>query len=171
VGHVAARQRHEYQHLAAVPIPRALRVREGRPSVSRGPKAVRTNAQFRAGLGRPDASARPLVVTEGSADDKLEAIEDNVYLSHALDRLYERDLPIVVFGSSLGEQDAHLAEALSQHPDRPIAVSMLPASKKELRLRQNDLYGRLESELLFFDATTHPLGDPSLSRWHAGDPL
>ena len=117
-------------------------------------------------FGKPiegDASARPLVVTEGSADDKLEAIEDNVYLSHALDRLYERDLPVVVFGSSLGEQDSHLAEALSQHPDRPVAVSMLPASRKELRLQQNDLFGRLESELLFFDATTHPLGRPSLS--------
>jgi hypothetical protein len=117
-------------------------------------------------FGKPiegDASARPLVVTEGSADDKLEAIEDNIYLSHALDRLYERDLPIVVFGSSLSEQDSHLAEALSQHPHRPVAISMLPASKKELRLQQNDLFGRLESELLFFDATTHPLGDPSLS--------
>jgi len=117
-------------------------------------------------FGKPikgDASARPLVVTEGSADDKLEVIEDNVYLSHALDRLYERDLPIVVFGSNLGEQDSHLAEALSQHPDRPVAISMLPASKKELRMQQNDLFGRLESELLFFDATTHPLGNPSLS--------
>jgi hypothetical protein len=117
-------------------------------------------------FGRPiegDASARPLVVTEGSADDKLDAIESNVYLSHALERLYERDLPVVVFGSSLGEQDSHLAEALSEHPDRPIAISMLPASKKELRLQQNEIYGRLASELLFFDATTHPLGDPSLS--------
>lgn len=117
-------------------------------------------------FGKPiegDARARPLVVTEGSAEDKLEAIEDNVYLSHALDRLYQRDLPIVVFGSSLGEQDAHLAEALSQHPDRPIAISMLPASKKALRIQQNDLYGRLDSDLLFYDATTHPLGNPSLS--------
>ena len=117
-------------------------------------------------FGKPiegDASARPLIVTEGSADDKLEAIEDNVYLSHALDRLYERDLPIVVFGSSLGEQDSHLAAALSQHPDRPVAISMLPASKKALRLQQNDLYGRLDAELIFYDATTHPLGDPSLS--------
>jgi hypothetical protein len=112
---------------------------------------------------RGDASARPLVVTEGSANDKLNAIEDNVYLSHALDRLRERDLPVVVFGSSLGEQDAHLTAALSEHPDRPVAISMLPGPKKQLRIRQNDIFGRLESQLLFFDATSHPLGSPRLS--------
>lgn len=117
-------------------------------------------------FGRPikgDADARPLVVTEGSAADKLKAIEANVYLSHALARLHERDLPIVVFGSSFSDQDSHLTEALSEHPDRPVAISMLPAPKKELRLRQTEIFNRLESDLLFFDATTHPLGDPSLA--------
>lgn len=123
-------------------------------------------------FGRPiegDASARPLVVTEGSANDKLNAIERNLYLSHALERLSERDLPVVVFGSSFSEQDSHLADALSQHPDRPIAVSMLPGPKKELLLLQNEIFGRLESELLFFDATTHPLGTAKLSVPVAGD--
>jgi len=118
-------------------------------------------------FGKPiqgDAEARPLLVTEGSADDKLAAIEDNVYLSHALGRLRQRDLPVVVFGSSLSEQDAHLAEALSEHPERPIAISMLPADRKQLLANQVDISGRLEVEpLLFFDATTHPLGNPGLS--------
>jgi hypothetical protein len=40
---------------------------------------------------------------------------------------------------------------------------MLPATRKELRIQQNDLYGRLDSKLMFYDATTHPLGSPSLS--------
>lgn len=118
-------------------------------------------------FGKPiegDAEARPLLVTEGSAADKLAAIEDNAYLSHALKRLSERDLPLVVFGSSLSEHDAHLAEALSEHPDRPVAISMLPAPKRELLTRQVDICGRLEaSPLLFYDATTHPLGNPALS--------
>lgn len=118
-------------------------------------------------FGRPikgDAKARPLLVTEGSAEDKLTAIEDNVYLSHALERLRGRALPLVVFGSSLSEHDAHLAEALSENPDRPIAISMLPAPKKELLAQQVDISGRLEaSPLLFFDATTHPLGNPALA--------
>jgi hypothetical protein len=117
-------------------------------------------------FGKPidgDPRARPLLVTEGSAADKRDAIEDNVYLSHALKRLEERDLPVVVFGSGLSEQDSHIAEALSENPKRPVAVSMLPGPKKELLARQADIYGRLDaSPLLFFDARTHPLGDPAL---------
>lgn len=118
-------------------------------------------------FGKPiegDAKARPLLVTEGSAEDKLAAIEDNVYLSHALDRLRERDLPVVVFGSSLSEHDSHLAEALSENPGRPVAISMVPATRKELLAQQVDIVGRLDANpLLFFDATKHPLGNPALA--------
>jgi hypothetical protein len=123
-------------------------------------------------FGKPitgDPEARPLLVTEGSATDKLAAIEDNVYLSHALERLRGRGLPLVVFGSSLSEHDSHLAEALSENPDRPVAISMLPAPKKELLARQVDISGHLEAKpLLFFDATSHPLGNPALAV--AGNP-
>jgi hypothetical protein len=107
-----------------------------------------------------DPQARSLLVTEGSSHDKLRAIEGNDYLAHALDRLRECDLPMVVFGSSLSEQDRHLADALSEHPRRSIAISMRPlGSKRDLAIRQADIYGRLEAEeLLFFDASTHPLG-------------
>lgn len=118
-------------------------------------------------FGKPitgDAEARPLLVTEGSAADKLAAIEDNAYLSHALERLRGRALPLVVFGSSLSEHDSHLAEALSENPDRPVAISMLPAPRKELLAQQVDISGRLEANpLLFFDATSHPLGNPALA--------
>lgn len=118
-------------------------------------------------FGKPieeDTKARPLLVTEGSAADKLTAIDDNVYLSHALKRLSERDLPLVVFGSSLSEHDAHLAEALSEHPDRPVAISMLPAPKRELLAQQVDICGRLGANpLLFYDATTHPVGNRAFS--------
>jgi hypothetical protein len=118
-------------------------------------------------FGKPiagDPKARPLLVTEGSAADKLSAIDDNSYLSHALERLYERDLPVVVFGSGLSQHDAHLAEALSENPDRAVAVSMLPDSKDKLLAKQVDLYGRLKAKpLLFFNAKTHPLGDTGLT--------
>ncbi|HEU4706161.1 MAG TPA: DUF4917 family protein [Solirubrobacterales bacterium] len=117
-------------------------------------------------FGKPiegDRTARPLLVTEGSAIDKLVAIEENVYLAHALRQLAKRATPVVVFGSSLSEHDAHLAEALSEHPDRPVAVSMLPGPPERLLAQQSDIYGRLKANpLLFFDATTHPLGNPKL---------
>lgn len=118
-------------------------------------------------FGKPikgDVKARPLLVTEGSADDKLAAIEDNIYLAHALRRLEERDLPVVVFGSGLSEHDSHIGEALSANSERPVAVSMLPAPRRELLARQVDICGQLEAKpLIFFDATTHPLGDRGLS--------
>jgi hypothetical protein len=113
-------------------------------------------------FGQPiqgDPQARSLLVTEGSSQDKLRIIEGNDYLTHALQRLRECELPMVVFGSSLSEQDRHLADALNEHPEHPVAVSLRPGSKRDMAVRQADIYGRLEAEkLMFFDATTHPLG-------------
>ncbi len=105
-------------------------------------------------------------MTEGAARDKLRAIDDNVYLSHALDRLRECDLPVVVFGSSLSAQDHHLVDALNLNPDRPVAVSMRPGKRaKDTRAKQADLRGRLDADpLLFFDSRTHPLGREDLPK-------
>ena len=65
-------------------------------------------------FGRPldgDEQVRPLLITEGSAQHKLLAIEGNDYLSDALDRLRRFKRSIVVFGSDLSEQDRHLVDA------------------------------------------------------------
>ena len=118
-------------------------------------------------FGQPidgDPNARPLLVTEGSARDKLEVIEGNQYLAHCLDELQNNELDTVVFGSALGAEDAHIAAALSENPRRAVAVSMLPEGTKADRLaKQMDIYGRVEvEELIFFDATTHPLGAANL---------
>lgn len=118
-------------------------------------------------FGQPvddDPNARPLLVTEGSARDKLEVIEGNEYLAHCLDKLQNNEFDTVVFGSALGAEDAHIAAALSENPDRAVAVSMLPEGTKADRLaKQMDIYGRVEvEELVFFDATTHPLGAAGL---------
>lgn len=111
--------------------------------------------------GEPEA--RPLLITEGSSQDKLAAIEQNDYLSYVLQHLRECHEPLVVFGHSLSEQDAHLADAINVHPTRAVAVSMLPGERVEVRERQAEIRARLRSEeLYFFDASTHPLGDPGL---------
>jgi Domain of unknown function (DUF4917) len=111
-----------------------------------------------------DPEARPLLVTEGSAREKLRAIEGNPYLAHALAQLEAVDVPLVVFGSSLAPQDSHLVDALNEHPSRPVAISMLPGPRREIAARKAELVGRLETdELLFFDARTHPLGAPALT--------
>jgi hypothetical protein len=117
-------------------------------------------------FGQPipgDEQARPLLVTEGSAQDKLQAIEANGYLSHALGRLRSNDRPTVVFGSSLSKQDQHIVDALNEFPERPIAVAMLPGTRRDLVDRQTSIWTRMRVEaLLFYNAMTHPLGGPEL---------
>jgi hypothetical protein len=119
-------------------------------------------------FGRPiagDPQARPLLVTEGSAQEKMRAIEGNGYLSHSLDRLRGLSLPVVVFGSALSRQDDHLVEALNEYPERPVAVSMRPGvSKRDRASSQADLWGRLTAETVYFyDSTSHPLGADALA--------
>jgi Domain of unknown function (DUF4917) len=118
-------------------------------------------------FGQPtagDPQARPLLVTEGTSREKLQAIEANDYLAHGLALLEELDFPLVVFGSSLGPQDEHLVAAISQHPERPVAISMVRRPKAEMLAAQSDLYQRLGVEgVYFYDAATHPLGSPDLA--------
>ena len=118
-------------------------------------------------FGQPvdgDSQARPLLVTEGSARDKLRAIEANEYLTRALDQLRDMDLPLVIFGSNLGHQDDHLVEAIGEHPGRPLAISMREGPRAELLARQSEIFLRLGAErIYFYDATTHPLGAPELA--------
>lgn len=118
------------------------------------------------GFGKPfenDEGARPLLVTEGSFNEKLQAISANAYLLHCLEMLAERKLPMVIFGSSIGESDQHLIEAIARHPDRPVAISMQDGDKADLMVRQADIWGRLNVQpLYFFRAESHPLGRPEL---------
>jgi hypothetical protein len=118
-------------------------------------------------FGQPiagDPQARPLLVTEGSAREKLRAIEANDYLAHALEVLRELEFPVVVFGSSLSPQDEHLVAAISQHPSRPVAISMRQGRRADLLADQSDIYRRLGvEEVYFYDAATHPLGSSDLA--------
>jgi hypothetical protein len=115
-------------------------------------------------FGKPldgDDQVRPLLITEGSAQHKLQGIEGNDYLSHALGELGKCDLPLVVFGSDLSEQDQHLVDALNRNPERPIAVSVHKGkrSEKEIRDVKRKIRAGLDAPLFFFDAATHPLAD------------
>jgi hypothetical protein len=111
-----------------------------------------------------DPEARPLLITEASARDKLRGIEGNDYLAHVYDTLKEEAGPLLVFGHALGEQDRHLIEAINANPDRPVAISMVKKSKRELRDRQGYIWGKLDTDdVYFYDAATHPLGASELT--------
>lgn len=108
-----------------------------------------------------DPRGRPLLVTEGSSRHKLRVIESNEYLTFCREALVCCSSPIVSYGFSFGEQDRHIAEAINQHRDRPVAVSMRGAgrSKSDLKSRQSIVQAVLHvDELYFYDAATHPLG-------------
>lgn len=112
-----------------------------------------------------DLQARPLLVSEGSATDKLQKIEKNPYLTHAYEALERNAGSLLVFGHSLGEQDEHLIEAIRANPDRRVAISMHAKNKGpwDLEERQAQIRKRLGMErVCFYDAESHPLGDPGL---------
>ncbi len=105
----------------------------------------------------------PLFITEGTAQNKLASIHHSDYLSFAYREFEQHDGPLVVFGQALGDSDKHLVEAIDGWGKRPIAIGMLPSDSESIRKRKLALHQQLpKAELLFFNATTHPLGSPNL---------
>lgn len=109
-----------------------------------------------------DARAEPVFVSEGSSEQKTRAIRRNDYLSFVLSQLGSESGPAVLFGLSLSDNDAHIAQALNTG-DRDVAISMRPAAPATLVERQAT-YQKALSNLhpIYFDAETHPLGAPGL---------
>ena len=106
----------------------------------------------------------PLFVNEGRRDDKLRAIRQSDYLSWCHGQLANHQGPLCLFGHSLGEQDRYLLEAIEQAGVQQLAVSVFPLSDAWV-LSQKQYFTTLfpGREIVFFDATSHPLGLPSLN--------
>ncbi len=132
-------------------------------------KLTKTGQTLLDQFGKPiadDPEARPLLITEASARDKLRAIEGNDYLAFAYEQLQDTTGPLVVFGHALGDQDRHLIDAINANPERPVAISMRKKSKAKLREQQSAIYGKLRAspdDIYFFNAATHPLGSSELT--------
>ena len=110
-----------------------------------------------------DDAARPLIVTEGHATDKVRSITDNDYLSYCLKQLRTCDAPLVVFGQSLSEQDAHLINALNDQPEKPIAVGLRDKGDRDNRREKYRIQSLLDREpVLFYNSETQPLGAKEL---------
>lgn len=108
----------------------------------------------------------PLFVNEGRSQDKLQTIRRSDYLSYCYDQLLHHGDNLCLFGHALGEQDAHIVHALRQARPQMMAISIYPRSKAFIE-HQKRHYTRLfegtGTTLRFFDAKSHPLGDPALS--------
>lgn len=108
----------------------------------------------------------PLFVAEGQADDKQRSIRRSEYLSFAFSQFSDHRGPLVVFGHALGNPDQHLVNAMShwsQITVPVVAISLRPDSPQNIVAKKATLHQRLPKlKLVFYDATTHPLGDAGL---------
>lgn len=111
----------------------------------------------------------PLIVTEGTSDNKIASIQQSDYLSFALSAFSARKKPMVVFGHSLGTSDDHLVEAITMKEygasARHIAIAVRPGSPEQVRKSIDYFRNRLpDAKLTFFNSETFPLGDPALKQ-------
>lgn len=108
----------------------------------------------------------PLFVNEGTSADKLRTIRSSDYLSFCFDQLMGHGEGLCLFGHGLNEQDNHVIQALRQAKPALLAISIYPRSKAFIQ-HQKRHYTRLfegtGSQLRFFDAKSHALGDPKLA--------
>ena len=109
----------------------------------------------------------PQFVSEGSAEDKRLAIASSDYLSFAQSKLSGCTGSLVIFGHALAQNtDQHLVDAIRNSQVKRIAISMMKEENADgIIKRKADLRKRFGStkEVLFFDASSHSLGDPQLS--------
>ena len=117
--------------------------------------------KFKASYG---GQTTPLLVSEGTAEDKYRAITRSSYLEFGLRSLARHEDGLVVFGSSLRTEDEHLANAINEQPVENLALSLRSSSKSStIRKRKAELRAQFgASNLYFFDSATHPLGDSGL---------
>lgn len=113
---------------------------------------------------KPTSNKRPLFVSEGTSRSKVHTIRRSAYLTYCLDQLRSDGQNTVIFGHGLTAQDDHIVEAVSLGPKRTVAVSIHPSgNSKEIIAEKARIQKVLaRQKCIFFDSTTHPLGDPAL---------
>lgn len=100
----------------------------------------------------------PLFVSEGTHEDKLEAIRQSDYLKFALNRLKEAESSLAVFGTSLSNPDQHIVDAINRN-DRDLAISIHTydtESKEKVRSEINWMKHKFEDyhTIKFFKSDT-----------------
>jgi hypothetical protein len=107
----------------------------------------------------------PLFVAEGDSGDKVKSIKSSDYLSFVSEQFDTYGGPLVVFGHSLGVSDEHLLGTPRRLQAEGLAVSVHVGGKtgRQLGELMDDLSRRLlPAKPVFFDASTHPLGNSRL---------
>ena len=119
-----------------------------------------------------DSQREPLFISEGTYVAKFRSIWKSPYLRFCIETMAADQGNVVVFGHSLSKQDEHIASALTNGSRKRIAVSLRSDQESGLILKKKAYFlDLLEGHCVhFFDATSHPLGAPSLKvskeHWH-----
>lgn len=98
----------------------------------------------------------PLFVTEGSPEEKLEAINQSKYLQFALSNFKNSNNKLVIFGCSLSSSDDHIVKAINNNK-RDLAISIHINRKTDTELIQTQQFyvdKFPESNINFFDSDT-----------------
>lgn len=91
----------------------------------------------------------PVCVTAGTADEKLEMIKGNYYLSRCFDALcFLRDYNLVIFGTRLKDNDAHIRDAILQSGVKNIFFGISSDSKRA-EILQN--FGNKGKNIFFYN--------------------
>jgi hypothetical protein len=123
----------------------------------------------------------PLFVAEGESIQKLEHIQRSGYLWYCYQKLQSIESPLVVYGSSLGESDRHVQDAIA-YSDAPLVwlgvhggASSNSASHMEIvaaKLEQKRIKVKLAKplEIKFYDLSTAHVWDTPQSVGHVKKP-
>lgn len=105
----------------------------------------------------------PVFVSEGTYQDKLEAIYNSDYLSFAYSTLMQHKGPMVIFGQGLGDSDQHIVNAVNIAGPEQIAIGIYHQSDQQI-IESKAHYKKCFAKrtLTFFDSRSHPLGDINL---------
>ena len=110
-----------------------------------------------------DPTGTPLIVSEGTAEQKMSRIGDSAYLQHAYRCLAGKRTALTVFGNSLNPiSDGHLLHAIGASGTAWIAVSVHEPTVASAA----ESWGRMKAvlpsaEVRIFDAASHPLAQPA----------
>jgi hypothetical protein len=113
---------------------------------------------------KSSSNRQPVLVSEGTSPQKMARIRKSVYLTYALQALSDNTSDTVIFGTNFADQDKHISNAIDAGQQRRIAISIHPGTRDQNDAAIAKYHSRFrEHELMFFDSTSHPLGDRSLS--------
>ncbi|MCO7566316.1 DUF4917 family protein [Pseudomonas sp. S 311-6] len=109
----------------------------------------------------------PLFVNESRSEEKLRAIRASDYLSWGLGQLAGENQGLCLFGQHLDASDQHLLDAIRQARPKHLSIAIRPLSEASVINQKQHFAQRFadtpQIALHFFDASSHPLGNPALA--------